>query len=75
MVDLDEVARRIAEVELHDVAGQLDEMVAECPAVERVAALGGAVDRFHVVDGDAEVVVAGRLDVALEQVQLRAPER
>jgi hypothetical protein len=75
MVDLDEVAGGVAEVELDDVAGQLDQAVAERPVVEGAAALGGAVDRLDVVDRDAEVVVRGRLEVLLEEVQLGAPER
>ena len=75
VVDLDEVPGRVADVQLHDVAGKLDQVVAERRAVERVAALGGPVHRFEIVHGDPEVMVAGRLYVALEQVQLRAAER
>ena len=74
VVDLDEVARGIAQVELDDVAGQLDEPVAEGPVVERAAALGGAVDRLDVVDRDAEVVVARRLQVLLEEVAGRVAQ-
>ena len=48
VVDLDEVAGGIADVHLDDVAGELDEMVAERVVVERVASLGGAVDRLEV---------------------------
>ena len=75
MVDLDEVAGGVPNVELDDVAGQLDQVVAERVAVERAAPLGRPVDRLEIVDGDPQVMVTGRLDVALEQVQLRAPER
>ena len=75
LVDLDEVAGRVAHVELDDVARELDEAVPERDVVERAAPLGRAVDRLEVVDGDPEVVVAGRREVALEQVQLGAAER
>jgi hypothetical protein len=52
VVDLDEVARGVADVHLHDVAGQLDEVVAEGVVIERVTALGGAIDGLEVGDGD-----------------------
>src|SRR3954468_4563748 len=74
MVDLHEVAGGGAQVELYDVAGQLEQAVAERLVVGGVPALGGAVDGLDVVDGDAEVVVAGRRQVALEQMQLRASD-
>ena len=75
VVDFDEVARRVANVELDDVAGQLDEVVPKGGLVEGVSPLGGAVDRLNVIDGDPKVMVARRLEVALEEVQLRAPKR
>ena len=75
MIDLDEVPGGIAQVQLDDVAGQLDQVVAERPAVERVAALRRPVDGLQIVDGDPEVVMAGRPQVALEQMELRATER
>ena len=66
-VDLDQVPGRVAHVELDEVARQLDEAVAERRVVERVMAFGGTVGGLDVVDRDREVVVAGRLEVALEQ--------
>ncbi len=50
-------------------------MVAERLVVEALPPLSDAIDRLQVVDGDAQVMMAGRLQVSLEQVQLRAPER
>jgi len=59
-------------VELDDVTRKLDETIAEGVVVEGVSALCGAVDGLDVVDGNGEVVVAGRLQVSLEEVQLGA---
>ena len=74
LVDLHEIAGGVANVELHDVARKLDQSIAEGLVIEGVPALGGAVDRLQVVDGDAEVVMTGRLEVALEEVQLGPPQ-
>ena len=59
VIDLHQVAGRVADVHLHDVAGQLDEMIAERVVVKRVAPLGRAIGRLEVGDGDPEVMVAG----------------
>ena len=61
-------------MELDDVTRKLDETIAEGVVVEGASALCGAVDGLDVVDGDGEVVVAGRLQVSLEEVQLGAPQ-
>src|SRR6185437_4639975 len=74
MVDLDQVAGGVAHVHLHDVAGQLDQVVSEGVAVKGAAPLGRPVDGLEVGNGDAEVVVAGGGEIALEQMQLRIPE-
>src|SRR6478735_3421160 len=63
-VDLHEVAGRIADVELDNIARQFDEPVVERHVIEGVVALRSAVDRLEIVDGDPEMVVAGGLDVA-----------
>ena len=73
-VDLHEVACGVADVELHEIAGQLDQLASECGAVEGAATLGRAIDRLDVIDGDPEVVVCSRVLVALEDVKLRAAE-
>src|ERR671922_1497239 len=51
-VDLDEVAGRVTDVELHDVPWQLDEVVAEGRPVEGAAPRRRTVRRLEVVDGD-----------------------
>ena len=58
-VELDEVAGRIADVELDDVARQLDEPVVEGLVVEGAATFRGPVDGLEIIDGDGEVMVAG----------------
>jgi S-adenosylhomocysteine hydrolase len=75
VVDLHQVAGRVSHVHLNDVAGQLHEVVAEGDMVKGAAALGHPVDRLEVGDGDPEMVMAGRLQIALEQMQLRVAER
>ena len=72
-VDLHQVAGRVAHVGLRDVPGQLDQ-VAAVRAVERAERLRAAVDRLEILHGDREVVIAARLGVALEHVQLRLAE-
>jgi len=49
VVELDEVPGSVADVELHDVAGKVDEAVAERLVVERVAPLRGSVDGLYIV--------------------------
>jgi hypothetical protein len=74
-VDIDVVAGGIADVELHQIAGKFDEVVAERVVVERASALGGLVHRLDVVDRHREVAMTGRLEIALEQVKLGATQR
>src|SRR5690348_2482744 len=61
LIELDQVARRIADVELHDVARKQHEMVAKRRAVECSKPLRYAIDGLEVVDRYAEMVVAARL--------------
>src|ERR1700761_8028424 len=76
LVDLDQVAGRVADVELHDVARKLDQVIAKRRAIERPAAVSRPEGGLQVVHGDGEVLMARRLDVALEQMELTAvPER
>ncbi len=75
VVDLNEVAGRIANVQLHDITGQFNQMIAEGIVVKRSSPLSHAVHRLDVINGDAEVMMAGGLEIAFKQVQLRSPER
>ena len=75
LVDLDQVAGRVAHVELDDVARELDEPVPERPVVERPVALRRPVDLLEIVDRDPQLVVTFRRQFALEQLQLRAAQR
>jgi len=70
VVDLDEVARRVTQVELDDAARQLDQAVAKRLVVDGRPALGRAIDGFDVVDGyaDATGVSTLRGHAALERL-------
>ena len=71
-VHLDEVAGRVAEIELHAAVGQLHDRVAE-GVVEDAEVLGAEEDALEVVDVEGEVLVCRRRLVgiaALEHVQL-----
>jgi hypothetical protein len=70
VVDLDEVARRVTQVELDDAARQLDQVVAKRLVVEGSPALGGAINGFDVVDGHADATGVSTLrgHAALERL-------
>jgi hypothetical protein len=74
VVELDQVAGRVANVELHYVTGQQHERAAKRAVIAGIATLCGAEDGHEVLDGDPKVVVTRRGQVALEQVQLGVPE-
>ena len=74
IVDLDQVARRVAQVELGLAAGQLGGGVAEGLAVEDAELARPLVDGDHVVDLQGEVRPVGRLVRPLEEVHLLAAD-
>src|SRR5581483_7311505 len=72
-VDLDEVAARVAQVELRDAVRQLPEMVAVDGRVECAERACTLVHGREVVDGDAVVSDAAAAS-ALEEVDLRVAD-
>src|SRR3954463_1318401 len=69
-VDLDEVARGIAQVHLHGAVIEYAHIGRPRVAVEEPALERHAVGRLEVVDVEADVVELGRRGVAMEEVQL-----
>jgi hypothetical protein len=70
----EQILRGVPQVRLHDVAGQLDEVMAEGRVVKGTKLGRTPVDRLEVVRRHSEVVLAARLDVALEQMHLHVTE-
>ena len=70
MVELDEVAGRVADVHLDPAVRELVHRVAEALVVERAELLHPAVDRHEVVDLEPEMGVRRRLAGPLEEVDL-----
>lgn len=69
-VDLDQIARGVAQVELDDAAREQVEMVTEGDIVEATELLRPPVDAFKVVHTQSQVLVFGHPLGALKEVEL-----